>query len=125
MTAAAQTVLRVGQARVTAGLDRFARLDRAAHRSVFGPPPELTAATLVAVCEQADLRGRGGAAFPVARKLRAVIARSAGRRRTFVVVNGTEGEPGSGKDKTLLARSPHLVLDGAVLAATALQATEV
>jgi NADH:ubiquinone oxidoreductase subunit F (NADH-binding) len=41
------------------------------------------------------------------------------------VVNGTEGEPGSGKDKMLLARSPHLVLDGALIAARALNASEV
>src|SRR5215468_10443730 len=115
MTTAAPTVLRVGQARITAGLDRYARLDLDAHRSVFGPPPELTLASLVAMCEDTDLRGRGGAAFPVARKLRAVMARCSGRRRPVVVVNGTEGEPGSNKDKTLLSRSPHLVLDGAVL----------
>lgn len=125
MTAAPTAVLRIGQARVSAGLDRYARLDLEAHRSVFGPPPELTASTLVAMCEQTDLRGRGGAAFPVARKMRAVLERCAGRRRPYVVVNGTEGEPGSGKDKMLLNRSPHLVLDGAVLVARALQATEV
>jgi len=125
MTAPAAVVLRIGQARVTAGLDRYERLDLPAHRSVFGPAPELTAATLAASCEQTDMRGRGGAAFPVARKLRAVMERSAGRRRTFVVVNGTEGEPGSFKDKMLLTRSPHLVLDGANLVARALHATEV
>ena len=34
-----------------------------------------------------------------------------------MVVNGSETEPASGKDKLLLARLPHLVLDGAVLAA--------
>jgi len=41
------------------------------------------------------------------------------------VVNGTEGEPGSAKDKVLLGRVPHLVLDGAALAATALGASEI
>jgi NADH:ubiquinone oxidoreductase subunit F (NADH-binding)/ferredoxin len=125
MTHQAPGVLRVGQARVIAGLDRYARLDLAAHRSVFGPAPRLTAASLVAMCEQVDLRGRGGAAFPVARKLRAVQRRAAGKRRPAVVVNGAEGEPGSAKDATLLARSPHLVLDGALLAAKALQASHV
>ena len=117
-----QAVIRVGQARLTAGLDRYARLDLAAHREVFGLAPQLSAAELIAMCEQVDLRGRGGAAFPVARKLRSALAR---KRRPVIVVNGTEGEPGSAKDTTLLARSPYLVLDGAMLAARALGTREV
>ena len=54
--------------------------------------------------------GRGGAAFPTAVKLG--VAR-AGQGRGVVVVNGMEGEPASDKDKVLLTRAPHLVLDGA------------
>jgi NADH:ubiquinone oxidoreductase subunit F (NADH-binding)/ferredoxin len=119
-------VIQVGQARVTAGLDRRPRLDLASHRAVFGFPPTLAAAELIAICEQVDLRGRGGAAFPVARKLRAVqTAMGRGKRRAVVVVNCAEGEPGSEKDKMLLARTPHLVLDGAMVAANALHASEI
>lgn len=123
---AAPALFRVGQARLTAGLDRYARLDIGSHRDIFGPPPAVSAAELIRICEQVDLRGRGGAAFPFAKKLQAVQkVASGGRRRPFIVVNATEGEPGSGKDKMLLARTPFLVLDGALIAAKALNARRV
>src|SRR5882672_2736809 len=78
---------------------------------------------LIGLTEQIGLCGRGGAGFPFARKVRAVV-KTAQRRGTgvFVVVNATEGEPASWKDKMLLARAPHLVLDGAAIAAHALGA---
>jgi NADH:ubiquinone oxidoreductase subunit F (NADH-binding) len=76
---------------------------------------------LIDAIERAGLTGHGGAGFPTARKLRAV----AGRRRPLVVVNAAEGEPASRKDALLMRIRPHLVLDGAVLAADAVGATEV
>ncbi len=98
-----------------------------------GTPPTLTAHLarfgglpyrggphlLIAGVEAAGLTGRGGAAFPVHRKLTAVASQ---RRRPIVVGNGAEGEPASNKDKTLLWNSPHLVLDGLQLAAEAVGA---
>ena len=71
---------------------------------------------VVAALEASGLGGRGGAGFPAAAKLAA--ARSAGPGGT-IVVNVMEGEPASDKDKLLLLRSPHLVLDGAQLLAAA------
>jgi len=79
--------------------------------------------TLIGDIEAAGLTGRGGAAFPVHRKLQAVLDAAAGRRRTPVVIaNGAESEPASDKDATLLWLSPHLVLDGLQLAAEAVGA---
>ncbi len=90
----------------------------AAHLARYGPlrPSSLGRPEGQALVEEvrlAGLTGRGGAGFPTFRKLAAVAAGS----DPIVVANGTEGEPASAKDKVLLARSPHLVLDGAVLAA--------
>jgi NADH:ubiquinone oxidoreductase subunit F (NADH-binding) len=76
---------------------------------------------LIDAVERAGLTGHGGAGFPTARKMRAV----AGRRRPVMVVNAAEGEPASRKDAVLMRTRPHLVLDGAVLAADAVGAREV
>lgn len=67
--------------------------------------------------DRSGLLGRGGAAFPMAVKLRTV--RDAGRdgSQTVVLANGEEGEPASIKDRWLMRHRPHLVLDGVRLAA--------
>jgi NADH:ubiquinone oxidoreductase subunit F (NADH-binding) len=97
--------------------------DLAEHLGRYGPAPVAAArGTLVSSAEQAGLTGRGGGGFPTARKLAAV----AGKRGPAVVIaNGMESEPASRKDETLLCLAPHLVLDGAALAAAAVGATTV
>jgi NADH:ubiquinone oxidoreductase subunit F (NADH-binding) len=90
-----------------------------AHIDRLGPLPRRSS-EVIDLVEQSGLRGRGGAGFPTARKMRAVLDGPAER---VVVANGTEGEPMSAKDKTLLLRSPHLVLDGVDTAAWAVGAT--
>ena len=67
--------------------------------------------------DRAGLVGRGGAAFPMAVKLRAVRDAKRRARDTVIVANGEEGEPASVKDRWLLHHRPHLVLDGLRLAA--------
>jgi NADH:ubiquinone oxidoreductase subunit F (NADH-binding) len=98
------------------------------HLARLGPAPRLAPARLlIGEVERAGLRGRGGAGFPTATKMEAVRARGARvihGRTPIVVANGTEGEPLSAKDKTLLVHAPHLVLDGMVAAAHAVGADE-
>ena len=84
-------------------------LSLAQHEEVFAIPR--TAGSLLEDLEASGLTGRGGAAFPTARKAR-LIREQRGHNK-FVVVNAMEGEPASHKDLTLLSTHPHLVLDGA------------
>lgn len=91
------------------------------HVAAHGPLPGYAAADLLAIAEAAGLRGRGGAGFPLARKLRTAAA---ARGRPLVIANGTEGEPAVLKDATLLRHAPHLVLDGLALACRVVGARE-
>lgn len=95
--------------------------DIGAHLARFGRIPYRDAAgTLAADVKAAGLTGRGGAGFPVHRKLAAVLEAAEKRRFPPVVVaNGAESEPASAKDGTLLWLAPHLVLDGLQLVAEA------
>jgi NADH:ubiquinone oxidoreductase subunit F (NADH-binding) len=94
----------------------------AEHQRRLGPlpPPQ---GTLIDAIERSDLRGKGGAAFPVATKWRAVSSQRAGT--PVVVANGGEGEPLSRKDRMLMEQRPHLVIDGALLAADTVGADDV
>jgi NADH:ubiquinone oxidoreductase subunit F (NADH-binding) len=106
----------VSSQRLLGGLRRDGRtvsLDE--HEEQYGGLPlRLGADELLRRVAASGLTGRGGAGFPTATKLEAVRGR---RRRPIVVANGAEGEPPSGKDRVLLTYVPHLVLDGAVIAA--------
>jgi NADH:ubiquinone oxidoreductase subunit F (NADH-binding) len=86
------------------------------------------ATALLADVQESGLRGRGGAAFPLGRKIRAVRgqrARYSERSAPVVAANGAEGEPASVKDRWLMRYRPHLVLDGLRLAAAMTGADEV
>ncbi len=98
------------------------RLD--AHLARLGPLPRGNdLRELIPNLEASGLLGRGGAGFPVGRKWRALAERKGGS--AVVVANGAEGEPASFKDRTLMAYRPHLVIDGAILAADAIGADEI
>src|SRR3954470_9485482 len=88
-----------------------------AYLATGGYAPLDNAETLLAEVENSGLLGRGGAAFPLAVKLRTVRAAHTRGHETVVLANGEEGEPASVKDRWLLRHRPHLVLDGVRLAA--------
>jgi NADH:ubiquinone oxidoreductase subunit F (NADH-binding) len=104
-------------------------MDHATHRRVHGEVPAIAHAArngrpapLLAELTRAGLRGRGGGSFPLATKVEAV---QRAKGRPIVVVNGTEGEPMSVKDRMLLGALPHLVLDGAYCLADMLGTREI
>ena len=94
----------------------------ASHVQTYGPLPERTNDDLWSELQASGLTGRGGGGFPTWRKWESV--RKA-KGRAVVVVNVMEGEPMSGKDRVLVTFSPHLVLDGAELAARVLGASSI
>ncbi|HEV3172552.1 MAG TPA: NADH-ubiquinone oxidoreductase-F iron-sulfur binding region domain-containing protein [Actinocrinis sp.] len=102
--------------------------DLAGHVGAHGPLPGHDGPAILDAVDRSGLTGRGGAAFPTGRKMRAVVdatarvRRSARQQGAVVVANGCEGEPASAKDRTLLTRAPHLVLDGIAAAARAIGA---
>jgi NADH:ubiquinone oxidoreductase subunit F (NADH-binding) len=114
--------------RLLTGMSGSGPLPLARHLEIHGDLPVFSrrrqdsALALVNELERSGIRGRGGGAFPVATKLAAVAA---SRGRALVVANGCEGEPLSLKDRLLLERVPHLVLDGAMVAARVVEASEV
>ena len=65
------------------------------------------------------LRGLGGAGFPSGKKWGFVRAEAGPR---YLAVNGDEGEPGTFKDRYYLERTPHLFLEGMLIAAWAVEA---
>lgn len=95
-------------------------LSLAEHARWYGPlPAPGRPADLIAEIERSGLTGRGGAAFPAGRKIRAVAQAPGARSASgaIVVANGSESEPASRKDSVLLSHAPHLVLDGVELCA--------
>lgn len=93
------------------------REDYAAYRDIGGYRPLACADDLLDEVERSGLLGRGGAAFPLAVKLRTVRDNGRVAGKSVIVANGEEGEPASVKDRWLLRNRPHLVLDGLRLAA--------
>jgi len=92
------------------------------HRSRWGELPTHDGALVRALLRDSRLDGRGGAGFPLGRKVETALLAPG---RPVLIVNASESEPESRKDRTLCRHRPHLVLDGAALLARALGVDEV
>ncbi len=83
---------------------------------------ELGADQVIAALADAGLRGMGGAGFPTGRKWGLVAAQAASPK--YVICNADESEPGTFKDRQILAEQPHLVLEGLLLGMAVVGAEE-
>jgi NADH-quinone oxidoreductase subunit F len=85
----------------------------------------MTPATVIEKISKASLRGRGGAGFPMGRKLSLVPPADKRQGPAYVVANADESEPGAFKDREIIRRVPHRFLEGCLIAAHAIQAEAV
>jgi NADH:ubiquinone oxidoreductase subunit F (NADH-binding) len=77
---------------------------------------------VIKIVSEAGLRGRGGAGFPTGKKW--AFTRECSEQPHYLVLNGGEDEPGSKKDRMLMEFLPHLVIEGVILSAYAIGASE-
>src|ERR1700690_234358 len=80
----------------------------------------MTPEEVAAEVDTASLLGRGGAGFPAGRKWS--MLRKA--PTTYLVINGDESEPATFKDHLLIERDPHQIIEGVIIAAYAIRATQ-
>ncbi len=86
-----------------------------AARKVLGQKPE----EVIALVKDSGLRGRGGAGFPTGLKW-SFVPKSADT--VYLLCNNDEGEPGTFKDRYILELSPHMLIEGMIIAAHAIGA---
>ncbi|MDH3530739.1 MAG: SLBB domain-containing protein, partial [Acidobacteriota bacterium] len=89
----------------------------------FAEAKKLGAEAVIEQVEASNLQGRGGAGFPAHIKWRGV--RSQKETERYVVCNADEAEPGTFKDREVMLRQPHLMLEGLAIAAHAVEAKDV
>jgi NADH-quinone oxidoreductase subunit F len=83
----------------------------------------MTSDALIDELQKATLRGRGGAGFPMGRKASLIDRKST--KPKYLVVNADESEPGAFKDREVMAKVPHRLIEGCLIAAHAIESTDV
>ena len=110
------------------GTDEHDLTKLAEYRSIggYGQVEKARAMTpddLIAALQKANLRGRGGAGFPMGRKASLLNRKSP--KPKYLVVNADESEPGAFKDREVMAKAPHRLLEGSLIAAHAIESQNV
>ena len=99
-----------------AAYEREARGYEAARRVLTTMQP----ADVIAEAKKANIRGRGGAGFPMGVKWS--FMRPHPTKPAYLVINADEGEPGTHKDRTLMELNPHSVIEGCIIGCYAIGA---
>ena len=103
--------------------ERYRRMDTYRQYGGYGALKKAIAMTPEAIIDEvkkANLRGRGGAGFPAGVKW-GFLPKDLSRPRVLVI-NADEGEPGTFKDRVIMTRGPHLLIEGIVISCIALRA---
>ena len=113
------------QALVLAGADDRDLTQLSEYRAIGGyaaleKARGMTREQVIEEISTATLRGRGGAGFPMGRKLSLVQPPEVAGKPTYVVANADESEPGSFKDREIMRRVPHRFIEGCLIAAHAI-----
>ena len=103
------------------GLDHLYRigvyLEQGGYRAVKKALTEWKPEQVLNEVKKASLRGRGGAGFPAGLKWSFVPQKS--DKPKYLCVNADEGEPGTVKDRFIMAHDPHLLIEGSIIASYA------
>jgi bidirectional [NiFe] hydrogenase diaphorase subunit len=92
------------------------------YRALIAALTEMTPAEVIGQVAKSGLRGRGGAGYPTGLKW-STVAKAVGTRK-FVICNADEGDPGAFMDRSVLESDPHRVLEGMLLGAYAVGASQ-
>lgn len=82
----------------------------------------LTPSEIVKMVKDSNLKGRGGAGFPTGMKWSFIPMGEDALRPKYLAINADEMEPGTFKDRLILEGNPHLMIEGAIISAFAIQA---
>ncbi len=92
------------------------------YRSLSKVLSTMTPEDVIDIIKQSGLRGRGGAGFPSGNKW--ALTRGAKGEKKYIICNADEGDPGAYMDRSLMEGNPHRVLEGMMIGAYAIGASE-